>query len=174
MGANFLFSFSSGHPFTTVYAPPGGQVDPYIAGVDYMFDTRNREALEPIGSSRTPWQFNVDLRLDKTFMLMKKMEITLYARVLNLFNTRNELNVYQITGSARDDGFLYNPERSKTVIDQIENTAHEQYGITGGGETYAKIYQAMNLDNAGSYNDQVGLEMFGRPRQIFFGIKLAY
>ena len=174
LGANILFGFSSGHPFTTVYTPPGGQVDPYNAGVDYMFDTRNREALEPIGSSSTPWNFNVDLRLDKTFSLLKNLDITLYARVLNLFNSQNVINVFQFSGSAYDDGYASDPARIGPVAGQIENTARTQYAISGAGETYRQMYQAINLDNGGSYFDVVGQELFGVPRQIFFGIKLAY
>jgi hypothetical protein len=174
LGANLLFIFSSGHPFTTVYTPPGGQVDPYNAGTDYMFDTRNREAVEPLGASRTPWNFNVDLRIDKTVTLLSKLDVTLYARVLNLFNTKNVINVFQFTGSAYDDGYIYNPIRSGPVASGLENAARVQYDITGAGETYKKMYKVINIDNGGAYQDQLGLELFGTPRQIFLGIKLNY
>ena len=52
---NLLYTFSSGHAYTYVFRPVGGQVSAYDAGVDYMFDTRSREALEAINSSTTPW-----------------------------------------------------------------------------------------------------------------------
>lgn len=174
LGTNILFNFSSGHPFTTVYTPPGGQVDPYNAGVDYMFDTRNREAIEPLGASTTPWNFNVDLRIDKTFTLLKNLDITLYARVLNLFNSKNVINVYQLTGSAFDDGYYSDPGRIGPVASQIENSARAQYGIIGGGETYRQMYKAMNLENGGAFYDVAGVELFSDPRQIFFGIKFEY
>ena len=37
LDANLLFSFSSGHAYTYVFRPVGGQVNAYDAGVDYMF-----------------------------------------------------------------------------------------------------------------------------------------
>jgi hypothetical protein len=60
------------------------------------------------------------------------------------------------------------------VSSQIENTVRTQYHIEGAGETYRQMYQAINLTNGGSYLDVVGAELFGSPRQIFFGIKLEY
>ncbi len=160
-GANVLFTFSSGHPYTYVYAAPGGQVDPYVAGVDYMFDTRTRRALEPLGSSTTPWTFNVDLHLDKTFSLMANLDATIYARVTNLFNTKNVLNVFEMTGTATDDGYLTDPARSGANIERL-------------GAVYRDMYQAINLDNGGSYFDVLGRELYGNPRQIMVGLKLAY
>ncbi len=70
LGANLIFSFSSGHAFTYTYAQPGGQADPYTAGTDYMQDTRSREAVEPMGASTTPWNYNIDLRLDKSIQYL--------------------------------------------------------------------------------------------------------
>ncbi|RKY52173.1 MAG: hypothetical protein DRP92_06045, partial [Candidatus Neomarinimicrobiota bacterium] len=82
LGINLLFQFSSGHPYTYVTVPAGGQVDPYVAGVDYMLDTRDRWPLEPINSSVTPWTFFTDLRIDKTIKL-GKIEATFYVIVNN-------------------------------------------------------------------------------------------
>ena len=69
LGSNLLFTFNSGHSFTYVYRPAGGQVDAYDAGVDYMNDTRSREALESVGASTTPWVYNLDFKLDKNISL---------------------------------------------------------------------------------------------------------
>ncbi len=160
-GANLLFTFNSGHPYTYVTAPAGGQVNPYTAGVDYMFDTRSRTALEPINSSTTPWNFLADIRLDKTFTLTEKMDATIYMRVNNLFNTKNVLNVYQKTGSASDDGYLSDPKISGQNIEQL-------------GQSYVDMYKAIVLENGGAYRSQLGLELYGQPRQIFFGVKLTY
>ena len=159
-GANLLFSFSSGHPYTLVYAPPGGQVDPYTAGVDYMNDTRSREALEAINTSTTPWTSMFDLRLDKTFNVYGELDATVYMRVNNLFNTKNVINVFQKTGSAEDDGFLSDPSVSGDVVNRL-------------GETYVQMYKAINLTNGGAYRGQVGQELYGQSRQIFLGIKLS-
>ena len=162
LGVNTIFTFSSGHPFTFVFVPPGGQVDAYSAGTDYMLDTRSRKALEPLGSSVTPWNFNIDLRIDKTFSLMSNLDVTLYARITNLLNTRNVLNVYERTGNAYDDGFLSDAAYSETALK------------TYGGDAYREMYEAINLQNGQAYWDQVGRQLWSHPRQIFFGIKLAY
>ena len=161
-GVNLVFTFSSGHPYTRVNPLFGGQVDPYTAGVDYMLDTRSRKALEPINNSRTPWTFNVDLRVDKTITVANLLDVTFYVRVTNLFNTKNVLNVYEMTGSATDDGFLSNRARSQAVID------------ANGGQRYIEMYRAINLENGQAYWSSLGRQLFSRPRQIFFGIKFSY
>jgi outer membrane receptor protein involved in Fe transport len=165
LGVNLLFSFSSGHPYTFVYYPSGGQVNAYDAGVNYMLDTRSREALEPLNSSTTPWTSNLDLRIDKSFNVTDRILATVYLRVTNLLNTKNVINVFEATGNAYDDGFLSDPARSQAFVD------------TYGGQAYKDLYTAINLDNGQAYRDDVdgrGLELYGHPRQIMLGIKLAY
>ncbi|RMG67420.1 MAG: hypothetical protein D6715_04850 [Calditrichaeota bacterium] len=162
LGVNVLFTFSSGHPYTRVFPLPGGQVDPFTAGTDYMLDTRTRKALEPVNSSRTPWIFNVDLRVDKTFTIQGFADVTLYSRVTNLFNNKNVINVYEATGSADDDGFLSDRSRSQATIDAF------------GGDQYIAMYRAINLENGQAYWTQLGRQLYGHPRQILFGIKINY
>ena len=161
-GVNTIISFNSGHPFTFVNFPPGGQIDAYDAGVDYMVDTRTRTALEPIGASSTPWQFLVDLRLDKTIQLFGNLDATIYTRITNLMNTKNTLNVYEGTGSTFDDGYLSRPEYSQSFID------------ANGGEEYVELFRQINLVNGGAYHSEVLNELWGHPRQIFLGVKLSY
>jgi hypothetical protein len=161
LGANVVFNFNSGHPYTFSYANPGGQADPYTAGTDYMFDTRSREALESINASTTPWNFNVDLRLDKTFEIYDQLMATAYIRVTNLFNTKNVVNVFQTTGTANDDGYISNPILYETFFNAY-------------GAEYLDLYKAMNIDNGQAYLDQTGRELYGTPRQIFLGLKLSY
>lgn len=161
MGANLLITFSSGHPFTIVDVPVGGQTDPYTAGIDYMHDTRSRVALEPIGSSTTPWQFTTDLRLDKSFIL-GSLNANVFVTVTNLFNRKNIVNVYEFTGSAENDGYLVDPVRSATTIANF------------GGQDYIDMYTAINLVNGQAYWDQIGRELYGNPRQINFGVRLTF
>jgi hypothetical protein len=161
LGANFIFNFSSGHPYTYAYAPPGGQADAYTAGVDYMNDPRSREALEPINSSVTPWTFNLDMRLDKSFNIVSNLVGTVYIRVTNLLNTKNTINVYQNTGSAVDDGYISDPSRYASNVDAY-------------GPQYLELYRAINTVNGESYLSQVGNELYNSPRQIFIGLKLTY
>ena len=159
---HLLFTFNSGHPYTRV-ATSWGQTNFYDWGVDYMDDTRSREALEPVNNSTTPWNFNLDLRLDKTFKVTDDIAATLYARVINLLDTRNVINVYQTTGTATDDGYI-NQQR---YID----AALEDPNL---GQTYLDLYNAINIENGSSYESELGLDLWGPPRQIFFGIKLTY
>ncbi|RKY56429.1 MAG: hypothetical protein DRP93_01410 [Candidatus Neomarinimicrobiota bacterium] len=161
MGANLLIGFSSGHPFTRVDVLVGGQADPYTAGIDYMDDTRNRLAIEPIGSSTTPWQFTTDLRLDKSFKL-GTLDANVFVMVTNLFNRKNVVNVYEFTGNAEDDGFLTDPVRSATTI------------ANNGGQDYIDMYTAINLVNGQAYWDNIGRELYGNPRQINFGVRLSF
>ncbi len=160
-GANLLFRFNSGHPFTLAYSPPGGSVSAYDVGVDYMLDTRSREPLQPINSSSTPWVYYTDLRLDKGFNITEEINATVYMRVTNLFNRKNVINVYEVTGSANDDGFLSDPQRSQNFINWL-------------GAGYVEMYKAININNGQAYLDKLGKELYGHPRQIMFGFKLTY
>ena len=81
-----------------------------------MLDTRSRQALEPIGSSTTPWVYNLDLKMDKRFNIAG-YGLTVFARINNLLDRRNAINVYQATGSASDDGFYGNEVYSQSFID---------------------------------------------------------
>ncbi len=173
LGANVIFSFNSGHPFTTGFFNPGGQISPYNAGVDYMQDPRFREALEQINSSTTPWNFLTDLRLDKSISIAGSLDLTLFARVTNLFNTKNVVNVYSATGNADDDGYLSRPAYSQGNIDRAESFG-QLNGYEGGGEEYVDLFRAVNLVNGSAYYSNLNLELWDNPRQIFFGLKLAY
>lgn len=52
-----------------------------------------------INSERKPGNLNVDLRLYKDFRL-SRLNLSLFARVFNLFDTLNEVNVFNDTGQA--------------------------------------------------------------------------
>jgi hypothetical protein len=166
LGTNLIFSFTSGHPFTYVTYVLG-QVSLYDAGTDYMNDTRSRYATEPIGTSRTPWNFNLDLRLDKTFSLVN-IDMTLYFVVQNLLNTKNVINVFQASGSAQDDAFLSDPTKSESFINSASGNDPEQVELT------KSIYRAINLENGQAYWDALGNQLYDTPRQIWLGIKIAY
>jgi hypothetical protein len=126
-----------------------------------MNDPRSREALEPINSSVTPWTFNLDMRLDKSFNIVSNLVGTVYIRVTNLLNTKNTINVYQNTGSAVDDGYISDPSRYASNVDAY-------------GPQYLELYRAINTVNGESYLSQVGNELYNSPRQIFIGLKLTY
>jgi hypothetical protein len=117
---------------------------------------------EPVHASNTPWNFTMDLRIDKTISLWNPLQANLYLRVTNLLNTKNTLNVYNLTGDPYDDGFLSNRELSQSTID------------AAGGERYIEMYRAINLENGQAYWDWTGRQLYDHPRQIFLGVKLIY
>jgi hypothetical protein len=163
LGANLLFTFNSGHPYTR---SGGGiaQQGPDEGGILNNTDPRGRRALENIGASTTPWVSNLDLRVDKTISL-GPVEANLYFYVQNLLNTKSILNVYQRTGNAEDDGFLSNPDLSADIVNS-------------GGPPYVALYQLINLANRQHWwlNNTGGSaeDLFGTPRQIRFGVSFEY
>lgn len=158
-GVNLLITFNSGHPFTLA---TGGiaQQDADDGGILNDGDPRNRKPLEPINASRTPWVWNVDLRVDKTISI-GPVNMNFYVYVQNLFNTKNVVNVYYRTGNAYDDGFLTNPELSGTFIEQF-------------GQKYIELYKAINLENRQHQWRFNGIlqDLFGPPRQLRAGVKI--
>ncbi len=94
-GANIQVTTVSGRPYTQ-YRQPQPFSASQIAG--------------EINGSRLPWTFNLDARVDKTFMISKNpknpLSINVYLRVQNVLDVRNVAGVYAATGSANDDGYL--------------------------------------------------------------------
>jgi hypothetical protein len=104
-----------------------------------------------INGARNPWNYTVNLRVDKNFTFSNKLGLNVYLRVSNLLDTRNILDVYEKTGSAKDDGFL----RSSFGRDQINSIANSQREV----EAYLASYQWRLLNN----------DYFSLPRRIFLG-----
>ena len=160
LGANLLMSFTSGHNFTLVTGSIG-QRGPENAGVLDSFDPRSRKPLESINRSTTPWTFETNLRIDKGFSLFG-LNAKVYSRIINLFNRKNVLNVYNRTGSDKDDGFLTNPELSQQIVE------------ASGGQQYVQLYEAINLVNRQAYWSNEGGDIYDAPRQIRFGLQLDF
>ncbi len=161
-GLNLLFTFNSGHPYT-LSTGGIGQNDAAQGAILPDGDARNRRPLEPIGASTTPWNFYLDAKLDKT-VTIGGLDVDFYVYVRNLFNTKNVINVYPRTGNAYSDGFLEDPELSGSVIE------------SAGGQGYVALYRAINLQNRQHYlwSGFRGSDLWGRPREIRFGIYINY
>ncbi len=141
LGVSVLATFTSGHPFTRGFG-----------GANIEDDARFRQPLEPLNSSLTPSTFNLDLKIDKSFRIFDDLFANVYVRVINLFDNRNVDDVYIRTGAANDDGFIADPALGGQLL--------ETYG-----EAYGGIYNALNIDYNGFYQD---------ARQILLGIRLEY
>ncbi len=160
-GANLLFTFNSGHPFTLARDLGLGQNSAWTGGLIPSDDTRGRRPIGPVNSSTTPWQFNLDLRVDKTVDIAG-LDFNFYVYVTNLLNTKNVINVYQKTGNAYDDGFLQSSS-GKDIISKARYT-----------ERFADLYRALNLGNRQSAFYNYGYDLFSAPRQIRVGVKLNF
>ncbi|MBI1803723.1 MAG: TonB-dependent receptor [Ignavibacteriae bacterium] len=159
LGANILFSFNSGHNFT-LSTGSIGQRDVYLGGILADDDPRTRKPIEPINSSTTPWNFSIDLRVDKSLRI-GSFDLNVYLYAQNLLNTKNVINVYSRTGNAYDDGFLGNPDLSENIV-------------RDRGQQYVEMYKAINLANRQHYELTQGGDLFGPPRQVRLGFRIEY
>ncbi|HEX9006638.1 MAG TPA: TonB-dependent receptor [Bacteroidota bacterium] len=154
LGASLLLSFNSGHPYTRG-----------MGGASLENDARDRQPVEPLNASTTPWVFQVDMRLDKTFRLTDRLSANLFVYVINLFDTRNVQNVFLRTGTTTDDGYLSNPTLGAPLLKTF-------------GPQYADLYRAINIDYYETYLNAPFLNtvpyFYGPPRQIRLGVRLEY
>ncbi|MDT8323104.1 MAG: TonB-dependent receptor [Bacteroidota bacterium] len=128
-GANLLFTFNSGRPYTRVN--------------EFSFGDR-RTPIESINESRTPWVFNLDARFDKT-VTIGPLDWNFYIRVTNLLNIKNVLNVYPTSGSAESNNFLATDEGQTRLAN------YATYGDVYR-QLYEDFYYQQNLMNAGLYS----------------------
>lgn len=140
LGANILFSFNSGFNYTR-----------------WSGFFNERIPLEPLNASTTPWIFQLDARIDKTFKI-GSLGFNVYLWVQNIFNTQNVVGVFNTSGDAYDDGWLTSVDGASIV---------EGYRINYGDQAaqmYSDLYKNLTY-NAGN---------FGIPRVIRLGVRLNY
>ncbi|MBK8485425.1 MAG: TonB-dependent receptor [Saprospiraceae bacterium] len=114
-----------------------------------------------INGSRLPWNFNIDMRIDKNITITKgkhPLDLNVYLRVQNLLDTRNVISVYRGSGSAKDDGYL----RSDKGAAEFNNVS-AQYG-----EDF--IVYFVNQYNYRLLNP----DFYTLPRRIFIGAILEF
>jgi len=154
LGFSALLKFDSGHPFTL------GQGKGTNTG-SLEGDARFRSPIEALNSSSTPFTYQLDLRIDKTFSIMDKLSANVYLFVINVLDTKNVQNVFLRTGSATDDGYLTNPT--------LGGSLHPDQRAD-----YEAMYRAINIDYYQGYQGATGNYLYGAPRQVRFGIRLEY
>ncbi|MGB4968134.1 MAG: carboxypeptidase regulatory-like domain-containing protein [Saprospiraceae bacterium] len=114
-----------------------------------------------INGSRLPWNFNIDMRIDKNITITKgkhPLDLNVYLRVQNLLDTRNVISVYRGSGSAKDDGYL----RSDKGAAEFNNVS-AQYG-----EDFIDYF--VNQYNYRLLNP----DFYTLPRRIFIGAILEF
>jgi hypothetical protein len=144
-GINLAFNANSGRPYTRKEIP---------GGIGTSFPNRITDG--SVNGARLPWNFRVDLRLDKDFTIgknsTKPIRVNVYLRIQNILNTQNFLAVYSTTGSPIDDGFL---------------TAAGSPG-PGFAATQPASYETLyNIRMENPYN-------ISRPRRIFLGARFSF
>lgn len=146
VGFNITFLMGSGTPYTrwSTAIPVGGRSS--IVG--------------QINGSSKPWQFRSNLRIDKNIALewgkdesnKKTADLNIYLQVLNLFNTRNVINVYNFTGQPDDDGYLTSTQGQNAL------------SITNSAAAFRDLYSIyMNAPNN-----------YSLPRQIRLGVLFSF
>lgn len=151
-GVNLLTQLRSGTPYTKkVNATSQRKIVP----------TSSRSE-GTLNGSRLGWNFNMDLKINKSFGIDLKskkedkenttLNFDVYLRVDNLLGIANVNDVYKYTGSAEDDGWL----GSATGEVDINNATNSQ--------SYKDLYQV-------GLNDQSNYSL---PRRIFIGASVYF
>ena len=121
-GVNLIANLGSGTPYTAsvIPTPVTGEISPSTEG--------------SINGSRLPWQFNLDMNLDKNWALTfgegedaKQFNLNVYFWVSNLLNTRNINSVYRFTGVADDDGYLAAAQYQPLINSQVDPSSFRNY-----------------------------------------------
>ncbi len=109
-----------------------------------------------INGSRLPWQFRIDGRIDRDINIQwsekRSSYLNIYVQVLNIFDSKNILNVYSATGNADDDGYLAAAEYQNLIDTQLDPQA------------FRDLY-SIRVNSPGNYSS---------PRQIRLGIILNF
>lgn len=151
-GVNTVLTFNSGHNFTRMNpVTTTGGVDEWRAGVLPLIDPRYASPTETRNNSVTPMWFNVDVSISRLFAL-GYLSLKAYVDVLNLFNAKQVVNVYPVTGSADNDGWLQNPHSGLSTQAAME------------------FYRIINMQNRWAYATATGNDIYGSPRQIRVGM----
>lgn len=127
-GLNMVFRTNSGTPYTRQTRPTRE-----AAAIGWQ-DNGQRSVEGVINGARTPWQYRIDARLEKTFDIKmsekRRGTVSVYLWIQNLLNTQNVVAVYRATGNPDDDGFLSTAEGQQLAASQASQQAFiDQYNI---------------------------------------------
>lgn len=151
-GVNLLTQLNSGTPYTK----QGNVTADRSTALSRSFSEGT------INGQRLGWNFNMDLKINKSFGIDLKskkedkedtrLNFDVYLRVDNLLGIANVRSVYKYTGSAADDGWL----GSASGQEAAENAHNKQ--------SYIDLYKA-GLNAPGHYS---------LPRRIFIGASVYF
>jgi len=121
-GLNLVMQAGSGAPYT--------RKSNFTPEADFTTTENSRNVIAgTINGSRLPWNFKMDIKLDKSFTLHngKKKDgetqrrpifMNVYLQILNILNTQNTVAVYKATGSPEDDGYISSPAAQGKIAGQ--------------------------------------------------------
>lgn len=108
-GINFLAVAQSGRPYTRQYSNSQATI---IGG---------------FRGARLPWGFYFNAVADKAWIFNKgkrQTSLRVALQVDNVFNIRNVLNVFPVTGSTEDNGYLTDPESQQNINAYLDPQAY--------------------------------------------------
>ncbi len=121
-----------------------------------------------INGARKPWTFSIDMRIDKSFRIPtsrdnRPLSANVSLRVLNLLNTTNIRNVYSVTGSPYDSGFLLSSDGQST-LENIRNVGELVLDEGRDEQAYQDAYGWLVTRPSNFY----------LPRRIFLGLRFDF
>ncbi len=151
-GVNSVFNVGSGTPYNrqqNITSPA-------------LFSSNSAILEGQLNGARLPWNFSVNLGVDKNFDLKWNKDedgkasyttpMSVYLQIDNLFNTLNIVNVYRATGNPDDDGYLTAPEFQNII--QAQNSEL----------SFRELY-SLKVNTGANYT---------LPRRIKIGVRLDF
>lgn len=142
LGFNVLFSFNSGRPYT----PSDNSID--VLGV--VSSVGGNRPIAPLNSAYSPWNLRLDLKIDKTFKILNKLNANLYLLAINVLDQELINDVFATSGEAGNTGFL--------------DSYQGQLWAQANGQ------QAVDLYKIRSH----AINNYGPPRQVRLGFRLFF
>lgn len=130
-GVNAIIRAGSGNPFSR-------QSNIQPTGIN---DNLGSGFLEgSINGSNRPWQFRIDMRVDKDFYFKWKKDkdgkkgrpgyVNVYVDFQNLLGTQNVISAYRATGNPDDDGYLLAQQSQPAIVSQTdEQSFRDLYAV---------------------------------------------
>jgi len=141
VGLNTIIQMASGLPYTPMEVYDGVSPNASV----------QQEPTGGINTANMPWTFTVDMKLEKTFQF-GDYRVVPYLWVKNLFDSENEIGVYEGTGKANTSGYLESPEGA-TRVDDADT-----------GDEFAYRYDL----------GQKNPKNYANPRIIYLGVRLSF
>jgi len=142
LGINLLFNFNSGRPYT----PEDNSTDP----LSVVSSNLGNHPTGSINSLYGPWNLELDLKIDKTVTLFKKLNVDIYLLATNVLNSELVNAVFNGTGDPGNTGWL-------------DSYAGQQWINSNGPD-------AVNLYDIRSH----AINNYGPPRQVRLGLRMFF